>query len=244
MNPEDVVLIGAIKRKKDLQIALEEHWYRIPFGNAPKGVYADYLAFFLGGHVAKDREGPGVYYYAERRGMELVRRRDLLPGEGDHKNADKIYHKIQLGPLEEKSPPILNAPNPYRFSFIYTTWDRFSKARHIRDLYHDDDYFVDRVYHVLRQKGYKPLRRWSAAFQKAEFTYPRPAAQVRVLCENGSEVVGSTGQDAEAEDAEMVYLRPGEYLNDTEAREEAERIIQAVERHGGPRMIDIPVELY
>jgi hypothetical protein len=232
---ESPVLIGVINRKKDFIALRDQHWYRIPEGKAPKGLYAEVFAFFLSGSPFKEQSG-GIHYYAYRRGMELVTRRDLFPDEADHPRADNRYHKIQLSPLQQKTPPILNRPRPYRFAFIYTTWDRFQSAIHIRDLYSQNDYFVDRIFHALRQGGIQPQRSWEAA-------YPSGGASLRILCEYGEVVAGTNPDD---DDAEFIYLRADQYMSnpDAEIKHAIERIREQIKRHGGPRMVDIPVELY
>jgi hypothetical protein len=242
MNPENVVLVGVINRKRDLAAALDEHWYRIPVDKAPRGVYADVVAFFLSGKVFKEKSG-GIHYYARRTGVELARRLELLPQEAKHKRAHELYHRIQLTPLEAKIPPILNRPRPHRFSFIYTTWDRFQSAVHIRDLYSTADYFVDRVFYALRQSGYKPQRTWEVVPFEDDTVYTT-GAQIRVICENGDTVIASTQPDSHADD--LIYMNPGAYLENDEATVKAtlERIREDVRRRGGPRMVDIPIELY
>ncbi len=235
MNPEDRVLVGVIKAKRDLTIAHEQHWYRIPEGNAPKGIDAEFLAFFLSGRVFGERSG-GIHYFAERKGMELVRRKDLLPGR-KHSRDENLYHKIQLGPLQEKIPPVWNRPKPHRFAFIYTTWDRFQRAKHIRELYSSADYFVDRVFHVLRQQGLKPRRSWEVA--RSNYVYPR-GAQIRVLADRG-DVVASTTPVERQDNEELIYLKPSEYKSDVTAS--AEAIVAAVNRLGGPKWVETPVEL-
>jgi len=146
--PEDRVLVGVINRKRDLDTLQREHWYRVPQGRAPQGIYVEYVAFFLSRAFA-ERNG-GIYYYARRTGVELVRRRDLLPAEVDHPRADDLYYKLQLAELRHKDPPVLN-PNRRAVSFIYTTWDRFIAARQIEDLYSEADHFVDRGFHALER---------------------------------------------------------------------------------------------
>ena len=229
MQAESVVLVGVVNRKRDFIALRDEHWYRIPQGKAPRGVDADVFAFFLSSKVFKEKSG-GIHYYAHRRGVELATRRDLLPAEANHKRAAEIYHKIQLSPLLVKIPPIINKPNPYRFAFVYTTWDRFQAAHHIRDLYSPADYFVDRVFHALRQRGLKPKRSWEAAAR--DLAYPQ-GAQLRVICENGV-VIASTEPTSE-----VIYLRPQTQLNVA-----VSDIQSAIAKMGGPKMIDLPVELY
>src|SRR5690606_37525144 len=76
-------------------------------------------------------------------------RRFLLPDEPDHRSADQLYYKVVFDSLIEKHPPIVN--NTKRtVTFIYTTWDRFSHARVIGDLYSQSDAFVARTEHGLR----------------------------------------------------------------------------------------------
>lgn len=188
MYPDDRVLVGVMKRKGDLQIAQEAHWYRIPQASMPRGVHAEYLGFFLSGRAFKEQSG-GVHYFARRRGVELNYRRDLLPDEPNHKNADEVYYKVQLDTLSVKSPPILN-PTKRVISFIHTTWDRFVNATQISDLYSQSDYYVDRIYHALRSQGVRPERLW-----EGEQPETGVGAQLRVLCANGVVVASASRED-------------------------------------------------
>lgn len=148
MYPEDRVVVCVVKTKRDLKFVQEEGWYRIPQAQMPHGIYMEYIAFFLSGLVFKEKSG-SVAYFARREGVELAYRRDLIPSQPDHKNADKVYYKIGLSDFQMKLPPITN-PTRHSISFIHTTWDRFDTATEIKDLYSNADYFVDRIYHALR----------------------------------------------------------------------------------------------
>lgn len=149
MYPDDRVLVGVINRKRDLRLMLEERWYRIPCKRLPGGIYAEYIAFYLSGSAARDKDTTGIHYYAQRSGLELVYRKDLLPEQADHERADEVYYKVQLKPAIARVPPITN-PSRRSISFIYTTWDRFVQAQIINDLYSQSGHFVDRIYHALR----------------------------------------------------------------------------------------------
>ena len=136
MYPEDRVLVGVIRRQRDLRLAREEGWYRIPVAHWPRDVDCEIVAFFLSRAF-----GPlngGIRCYAEMRGLELACRRDLLPAERDHRRADEVYYRVALGPLVDKQPPVLN-PGRRRFAFITSTWERFDAAQDIRDLYADKE---------------------------------------------------------------------------------------------------------
>jgi len=146
MYPDDRVLVGVINRKKDFEIARSRHWYRIPQNQMPRGVNAEYIALFLSGKTFKGQAG-GIAYFARITGLELARCKELLPDED--KRAQEIYYKVQFRHLIVKDPPILNV-SKRSISFIRTTWDRFVSASTIPDLYRIADYYVDRVYHALR----------------------------------------------------------------------------------------------
>jgi hypothetical protein len=224
MFAEDRVLVGVIRRKRDLDYARDQHWYRIPQARMPHGVNAEYIAFFLSGAIFKERSG-GIHYYAEKKGLELVRRRDLLPAEANHPRAEEVYYQVQLGDLMEKTPPVLNSSRRI-LSFVYTTWDRFVNARDISDLYSTADYFVDRIYHALRSTGLTPQRIWQAEYREAG-----RAAELRILCEKGT-VVASTEQSGGT-----VYLDHSQKEDKILAAIKAE-----IARQGGPVYLSIPVE--
>jgi len=221
MFPEDRVLVGVINRKRDLDTVRTEGWYRIPQKQMPNGVNAEYMAFFLS-RAFKERNG-GIHYFAERTGLELAYRRDLLPKEADHPRADQVYYKVQLGELIEKVPPVLN-PTRRTVGFIYTTWDRFVQAQQISDLYSKADYFVDRIYHALRNRGVSAERTWSAE-------YRNNAPQLRILCQKGV-ITAST--------------EPGEnqFYLDNEHEEDAilAGILAEIARQGGPVMVRLRLD--
>ncbi|MFQ3566528.1 MAG: hypothetical protein SNJ59_05980 [Aggregatilineales bacterium] len=154
MYSEDRVLIGAIQRKRDLIAVRDRRWYRIPVERLPRGLNADWMAFFMGRQLIRPA---GVHFYAEIRGLELVRRVDLLPSEAAHPRAYDLYYRIALGPLLQRTPPITN-PSGRAFAFIRTTGDRFMDARAIDDLYSTAEYYVDRLYYALDARKPRPDR--------------------------------------------------------------------------------------
>lgn len=227
MYPEDRVLVGVVNRKRDLDTVRYDHWYRVPQRRAPNGIHAEYVAFFLS--RAFGSLNGGIHYYARRTGVELVRRRDLLPEEASHSRADDVYYKLQLGELRRKDPAVTN-PTKRAIAFIHTTWDRFEAAREIADLYSDADHFVDRVFHALERSGVRSERIW-----QADRTSDDGGAQLRVQCEDGT-VVASTS----ARDEHVIRL-------DIDGSKDAVRysvdvILEAIRQHGGPLMINLPLD--
>jgi hypothetical protein len=221
MFPEDRVLVGVINRKRDLDYARSEGWYRIPQKQMPRGVNAEYIGFFLS-RAFKELNG-GIYYYAKRQGLELVYRRDLLPKESNHPRANEVYYKVELGALVEKDPPILN-PTRRTIGFIYTTWDRFIHAEQISDLYSHADYFVDRIYHALRNRGIQSERIWSAE-------YSGGAPQLRILCQDGPLVASTEAGD-------------NRFLLDEGQEEDAilAGILTRIASQGGPVVLRVPLD--
>ncbi len=213
MYPEDRVLVGVIKRKRDFEKLQTEHWYRVPQGQAGQGIYAEYIAFFFS--RAFGELNGGIHYYARRTGIELVRRCDLLPEEASHPRAYALYYKLQIGELRRKDPPVLNAGRRV-VSFIHTTWDRFVAARDLADLYSDADSFVDRVFYALERQGIHAERIRSGAAQSG--------AQLRILCREGA-VLASTVPLKE----EYVLLPTPETVE-----ESVGVILAAVRQRGGP----------
>ena len=185
MHAEDRVLVAVMNRPQDLEGARTEGWYRIPAGHAVRGVFFEYVAFYL--TAAFGDEKWGVHYYARCLGHELATRRDLLPAEANHPRADEPYFKLQIGPLMRRVPPITSR-RWRRVTFIHTTWDRFQAARELNDLFAEGGEFVDRLYHALREEGLAPERRYPVREAGAEYV-----VDLAVPCRDGVVAVDVAG---------------------------------------------------
>ena len=148
MYPEDRVLITPLPRPADFARLQREGWYRIPQQHAPKGLYAEYFAFYFGSRFGRQKWA--IHYYAPRLGHELTTRRNLLPDEPDHPRADELYYKVQLGKLRPLIRPIISL-HRRRITFLHTTWDRFQDATEINDLTLDGGYYVNRQFAALKE---------------------------------------------------------------------------------------------
>ena len=131
LNPTDLILVCLLPGPRDLEIARLLGWYRIPFRTAPKVVAVDALAFYQPGTFGQS--GGRIECIAPVRGHELTTRRELLRDQPDHPRAAEEYFKIQLGPLEQLSRPIL-AEKWKRLTFLYTTGEYLLKAKTLNDL--------------------------------------------------------------------------------------------------------------
>jgi hypothetical protein len=131
LNPTDLILVCVLPSPRDLEIARLLGWYRIPFRTAPKVVAVDSLAFYQPGTFGE--AGGRIEFIAPVRGHELTTRRELLRDEAEHPRASEEYFKIQLGPLERLSCPIL-AEKWKRLTFLYTTGEYLLNAKTLNDL--------------------------------------------------------------------------------------------------------------
>jgi hypothetical protein len=131
VNPSDLILVCLMPTPRDMEIARLLGWYRIPLRTAPKVVSVDTLAFYQPGSFAE--RGGRIEYVARVRGHELATRAELLKDEADHPRANEEYFKVQIGPLERLSRPIV-AEKWRRLTFLYTTGEYLLKAQTINDL--------------------------------------------------------------------------------------------------------------
>jgi hypothetical protein len=129
--PTDLILVCLLPTPRDMEIARLLRWYRIPFRTAPKVVAVDYLAFYQPGSFAE--RGGQIEYVAPVRGHELATRAELLKDEAEHPRAREEYFKVQIGPLERLSRPIV-AEKWRRLTFLYTTGEYLLKAQTLNDL--------------------------------------------------------------------------------------------------------------
>jgi hypothetical protein len=196
MYPEDRVLVAYMPDPADFDIAQRERWYRIPQATAPKGLYAEYFAFYFGRRFGPEKWA--IHYYAQRMGHELTTRRLLFPAEGDHPRAGDYYYKVQLGPVQKRETPIVSL-RWRRITFIHTTWDRFRDATEINDLFVEGGEYVDRLYTTLKESGLRPERNYTV--REGTQAYEVPLA---VPCQQGEVTV--TAAELPASDAELANL--------------------------------------
>jgi hypothetical protein len=177
MYPEDRVLVAYVPTPADFERVRHEGWYRIPQRYAPKGLHAEYFAFYFGSAFGAEKWA--IHYYAEQRGYELVSRLELFPDQPGHPRAHDFYYKVQLGPLQRLARPIPSL-RWRRIAFIHTTWDRFQDAGEINDLFAEGEQYVDRLYATLKENGIEAVRNYRV--EEPGVVYEVPLA---VICHDG-----------------------------------------------------------
>jgi hypothetical protein len=167
--PEDRVLIAYMPEPADFIRARDEGWYRVPQRHAPKGLYAEYFAFYFGREFGDQKWA--IHHFARQTGFELLRRVDLLPEEADHPRAEALYYRVALGPMQTLEQPIVSL-RWRRISFMHTTWDRFVEAREINDLLLNGGEYVDRLYATLKERGIAAKRNYEVKEPGGSYRVP------------------------------------------------------------------------
>jgi hypothetical protein len=134
IEPDAVVLVAVIAHPRDLTIAREQGWYRLPEAQAARLPWPEWLAFYQTAAFGPERWS--VRYIAPVRGRELAVRRDLLPAESAHPRSSRRYVIAELGPLLVLPRPIVSE-RWRRVTFLVTNGARLLTARDLRGLVPD-----------------------------------------------------------------------------------------------------------
>ncbi len=153
------MLVGVLKTKRDLGL-LYEGWYRVP-----TDVYVsksdwppEWLAFYEGVSIRKDY---GIYRYARVKDVVAASREELFPGEPAGDRTGRRYHKVILGPIQERA---IRFARPRRFSFIPTSKERFETADTVNDLFAGSP-LEERLWAEFKKRGIPAERQWRATVQ-------------------------------------------------------------------------------
>lgn len=150
-------LVAIIPRKKDWEILIKEHWYRIPLKSAPQILpKARYIAFYQTKTFGEQKYA--VNYFALIKKLEVVRRIDLLPDEINHERAYNKYYKITIDEIQELPKPIPSL-RWRRLTFIPTTLLRLMTASEINDLW-CTSYIEDKLYLALKKDNIPTERQY------------------------------------------------------------------------------------
>lgn len=131
------ILIAYIPSGKDLAIAANKHWYRIPCSskNVPLNIRNNgvkLIAFYQPKIFREDAFA--VRWFAKVKQVKVVKRKQLLKDEPLNPKSDNKYYKIELEKLYRLPKSIISRRHR-RILFITTTFDRFEKAEEINDLF-------------------------------------------------------------------------------------------------------------
>jgi very-short-patch-repair endonuclease len=191
-QPEDVVLIAVMTQRRDLEIARDQGWYRIPARHAPaEGVGAPFLAFYQTKSFGPERWS--INYLAPVSRWETVRRVDLFPQEPGHPQAQQSYYKVSLEPLVRLPHPVASR-KLRRIAFIVTRWALLERATEINDLFHGNQ-LEERLWQVLKKAGIPAERHLTVREQRQSYVL-----DLAVFCRDGKLGVLCQGDTATSDD--------------------------------------------
>jgi very-short-patch-repair endonuclease len=151
------VLVAFMPNQRDLNIAREQGWYRIPVRSAPQPMKFGWLAFYQGRETFGE-EAWTINYWAKVKSIKVVKRRDLLPDESSHPRADEDYYRIRIGELQRVPQPIVSRRQRF-IVFISTTLAKFQRAEEINDLFHESP-LEDEMWDGFKEERIEAERQW------------------------------------------------------------------------------------
>jgi len=157
------VLVAIINNLRDMQIAREEHWYRIPVSSVHKWLKdrcrwpPAWLAFYQTKIFGP--EAHAVNYHAVVQDVRPASRLELLPETPrNHPKAHRRYYQLLIGDLQKLPKPIVSH-RLRRIVFIPTTFEKFNAAVEINDLW-DESPLEDRLWAILKRARIRAERQY------------------------------------------------------------------------------------
>jgi very-short-patch-repair endonuclease len=140
-----------MNQPRDLALAREAHWYRIPVSSADKWLARRWPPEWLAFYQTKvfGNESFGINYYARVLEIRRASRQQLFPDEPRSAKSTQDYFQLFLGPIQRLAKPILSR-RWRRIVFIPTTWGKFLRAEEINDLY-DESPLEDMLWAELKR---------------------------------------------------------------------------------------------
>ena len=252
--PSPSVLVAIMNNQRDLGIARTQHWYRIPVNNANRFIpdleQMQYLAFYQTQIFGRDAFA--VNYYAEINQISTARRIELLPDEAGNQNAEVLYYKLEISPLQRLSQPIPSR-RLRRVTFITTTLAKFWRAQEINDLFHTSP-IEDLMWEALRAAEIQAERQYEIRERNANYNL-----DFAIECSDGTMVnIECNGATHDYQDAVRWDRRRNTYLttrgwlvqrfSTDEIRDNIRGCIDQVrtliDQHGGPVDRSLAYDLY
>ena len=146
-------LVALLKNESDLDIVLEDHWYRIPVATkrVPKMVKEGYIKYISFYHNRFFKNAPSmIRYFAEVTSITRMKKNELFPWLKNDVRGEKEYFVLHLGDIRNLENPIVSL-RKRRILFITTTLRQFKKAREINDLF-IESYLEEKLWAKFRQE--------------------------------------------------------------------------------------------
>ena len=252
--PVPEVLVAIMNNHRDLAIARTQGWYRIPIKSANRYIRdierLRYLAFYQ--TRVFERDAFAVNYYAEIERISRAQRIELLPDEAGNQNAETLYYRLEISPLQRLSQPI-SSKRPRRITFIKTTLEKFKMAREINDLFHTSP-IEDLMWEALKVAEIQAERQYEIRERNANYEL-----DFAIECSDGTMVnIECNGATHDYDDAVRWDRRRNTYLTTrgwlvlrfgtdelrNDIRGCVNQIRKLINQHGGPVDRSLNYDLY
>jgi very-short-patch-repair endonuclease len=133
----NTVLVALLPTVADWTLVRDKGIYRIPVRTAPKSVSEGtltHIAFYF--PMAFGAEACTIRWYAPINSLVIRKRREVLPDQPMHPNADSDYFIVGCRGLQEL-PRVIPSRKPRRLLFIPTTMKKLLSAPEINFLFSD-----------------------------------------------------------------------------------------------------------
>lgn len=163
------MIVAIINNRRDFDILLTRHWYRIPIDSVDKWLKKAWKPRWLAFYLTKifGNDAFSIRYYAEVSDIRQVFRYELFPYEPQNKKTDKRYYQILLGEIK-RLPKSIPSRRRRRIIFIPTTWEKFISAEEINDLY-DESPLEDRLWTELKRLKIRAERQEFVRINDADY---------------------------------------------------------------------------
>jgi very-short-patch-repair endonuclease len=188
MSSRGEVLVAILNDPLDFAILREREWYRIPVSSVTKWLYNCWPPKWLSFYQTKvfGEEAYAIRYYAQVKKIQQANRGQLFPDEGLNEKSNRAYYQVFVQPIQRLARPI-SSRRWRRIVFIPTTWDKFTNAEEINDLYHES---------LLEDELWKHFKRVHISAERQEFVRVKKqdyALDFAIYCAKGNIDVETDG---------------------------------------------------
>lgn len=149
------MLVCWLKNKGDLDILIDEGWYRIPVKTHLTGLNNfRHFAFYQSSVFKNDKFR--IKYYGELKKFSVAKRKNLFPQEKLNEKSELEYYKIEIKNLNTLSRPVISK-NGRRVIFLKTTREKLLNAAEFNDLFHGSP-LEDKLWNNLKKNNLFPER--------------------------------------------------------------------------------------
>lgn len=204
MSKRGEVLVAIINNKLDFAILRDKLWYRIPTSSVKKWLkeqwHPKWLAFYQTSALGAEKHA--VNYFGEVLNIRRVRRSQLFPDEPQDEKSNRYYYQIFFKSIQKLPKPIYSRRSR-RIIFIPTTWEKFTTAIEVNDLYEGSS---------LENKLWAEFKQHNIPAEREEFVTARGndyALDFAIYCAKGNIDIETDGDfwHANPEKAEKDNLR-------------------------------------